>query len=227
MKIQYTQFCLNPALRGTTTNLPAHRAIALIDAGAAVEVPLPPRGSAGWLAARNEQAAILNPPADANVKWTVSKGEINGRYFISGRCSSGNCTTFNFDSPPDSLTFPGTRQHMELEHLEFHHSCGAFATEKVPAAICAQYRKLWEPSKTLPKDVAIFHRACQPHPTDGKRVELTTFAGPHPGQRPVEGIEKEQSGMFLPTPDLVDTKNLIGPQKGKPIVPGDEITRPI
>jgi hypothetical protein len=55
MKIKYTEFCLNPALRGTTTNLPAHRAIALIDSGAAVEVPMPKRGSPGWLAAMAEQ----------------------------------------------------------------------------------------------------------------------------------------------------------------------------
>jgi hypothetical protein len=39
MRIRYTEFALNPALRGTITHLPQHRAQALIDSGAAVELP--------------------------------------------------------------------------------------------------------------------------------------------------------------------------------------------
>jgi hypothetical protein len=66
MKIQYTQFALNPALRGTTTNLPAHRAQVLIDSGAAVEVPMPPRGSHSWLQAKaeEEELRVKNIPAN-------------------------------------------------------------------------------------------------------------------------------------------------------------------
>jgi len=66
MKIQYTQFALNPALRGTTTDLPQHRAQALIDSGAAVEIPMPPRGSKNWHArmAENERERVALIPAD-------------------------------------------------------------------------------------------------------------------------------------------------------------------
>jgi hypothetical protein len=39
MKIQYTQFAPNPALRGTTTHLPPHIAQNLIAQGVAVHVP--------------------------------------------------------------------------------------------------------------------------------------------------------------------------------------------
>jgi hypothetical protein len=66
MKIQYTQFALNPALRGTTAHLPLHRALVLIDVGAAVEVPLPARGTPGWHAAMQELEAerVKNIPSD-------------------------------------------------------------------------------------------------------------------------------------------------------------------
>ena len=39
MRIKYTEFVPNPALRNTITHLPQHRAQALIDSGAAVELP--------------------------------------------------------------------------------------------------------------------------------------------------------------------------------------------
>jgi hypothetical protein len=66
MKIQYTQFALNPSLRGTTAHLPQHRAQALIDSGAAVEVPMPARGTPGWHAAMQELEAlrVASLPAD-------------------------------------------------------------------------------------------------------------------------------------------------------------------
>jgi hypothetical protein len=51
---------------GQTENIENKRGQSLIDAGFAVEVPLPPRGSQSWLAARNEQEAERqkNIPAD-------------------------------------------------------------------------------------------------------------------------------------------------------------------
>jgi hypothetical protein len=66
MKVRYTEFALNPALRGTTTHLPSYRAQALIDSGAAVEVLMPARGTAGWHAAMTELEAerVKNIPAD-------------------------------------------------------------------------------------------------------------------------------------------------------------------
>jgi hypothetical protein len=57
MKVRYTEFCLNPTLRGTTVHLPQHRAQALIDVGAAVEVPMPARGTREWHAAMQELEA--------------------------------------------------------------------------------------------------------------------------------------------------------------------------
>jgi hypothetical protein len=66
MKIRYSEFCLNPTLRGTTTHLPAHRAQALLDSGAAVEVPMPARGTKEWHAAMKELEEIRQAslPAD-------------------------------------------------------------------------------------------------------------------------------------------------------------------
>jgi hypothetical protein len=201
MKIQFNQFAPNPSLRGTTKHVDNFSGKKLIEEGIAVEVPLPCRGSAEWLAARKQQSETLNPTPVAVVKWNISKGEINGRYFISGRCSVGNCTTFNFDNDPDSLSFPGTRNHMALEHLTFLHSCGCGNPERVPSAICERYRKLWKPVTVIAKDEAIFHRACQPHPSDGKLVDRSTFAGPRVGQRPVAG--NDNLADFFPTPLII------------------------
>jgi hypothetical protein len=87
MKIKYTEFALNPQLRGTTTHLPAHRAQALIDSGAAVEVKMPPHGTPGWLEARaeQEQVRIDSLPADRRetfptvVTWQVYKLPFSGK----------------------------------------------------------------------------------------------------------------------------------------------------
>ncbi|HWY20026.1 MAG TPA: hypothetical protein VNX26_02335 [Candidatus Acidoferrum sp.] len=62
MKITYTQFVPDPALRGTTTNLPAHIAQVLIASGQASAVPMPVRGTKEWLKARLEQSAQAGPP---------------------------------------------------------------------------------------------------------------------------------------------------------------------
>jgi hypothetical protein len=90
MKIRYTEFALNPSLRNTFAHLPAHRAQALIDSGAAVEVPMPSRGSAGWLAAmaEQEQLRIGSIPADsrdifhATPIWQVSYLKLNNKYVV-------------------------------------------------------------------------------------------------------------------------------------------------
>jgi hypothetical protein len=79
MKITYTQYVPDPSLRGTTTNLPAHIAQVLIASGQAVEIPLPRRGSPGWLAAIKEIDAMNTkpseydtvPPAANGVEWSA------------------------------------------------------------------------------------------------------------------------------------------------------------
>ena len=90
MKIQYTQFALNPALRGTTAHLPLHRALALIDVGAAVEVPMPPRGTHEWHAAMQELEVerVKSIPADQRQnaptlpQWTVRFLEQSRKFVV-------------------------------------------------------------------------------------------------------------------------------------------------
>jgi hypothetical protein len=72
MKITYTQFVPDPALRGTTTNLPAHIAQVLIASGQASAFPMPVRGSKEWLKARLEQSASANAPDVHDVSPTVA-----------------------------------------------------------------------------------------------------------------------------------------------------------
>src|ERR1039458_7606455 len=76
MKITYTQFVADPALRGTTTNLPAHIAQVLIASGQATEVPMPRRGSKGngWLEARLEQSRNAGPPSVDDVVPSAPNG---------------------------------------------------------------------------------------------------------------------------------------------------------
>jgi len=197
MKIQYTQFCLNPALRGTTAHLPQHRAVALIDSGAAIEVPLPQRGSPEWLQAMKERSAAANPQVDATVSWTVSKQSISERFCISAKCSAPNCTTFAFDNDPDVLCFPGTDKHMSLEHLSFVHSCGCGYPEKIPVAICEQYRKLdatYKPTR-VSADVSSYYSQCTPGKDFGQKVDLSKIVGPTTGPL-VAGSESQDLVLF-------------------------------
>jgi hypothetical protein len=90
MKIRYTEYALNPSLRNTITHLPAHRAQALIDSGAAVEVPMPTRGSVGWLAAMAEQEQVRIGTIPVNSRdifhatpiWQVAYLKLNNKYVV-------------------------------------------------------------------------------------------------------------------------------------------------
>ena len=90
MKIKYTEYALNPALRNTTTHLPAHRAQALIDSGAAVEVPMPAHGTPGWLEARAEQERLRVAPIPEGgqaaffptVTWQVHKLRLSNKFVV-------------------------------------------------------------------------------------------------------------------------------------------------
>jgi hypothetical protein len=101
MKITYTEFAADPALRGTTTNLPAHIAQVLIAQGVAKSCPMPPRGSAGWLAARKEQSALATAadPGDTVVHMGLEWGIQHnlGKPAIIKRLNSEN---YFYDVPP-------------------------------------------------------------------------------------------------------------------------------
>jgi len=136
MRIQYTEFVANPALRGTTTNLPAHIAQVLIAQGSAIALPRAPRGSAEWLAERLEESASFNPPAPAPVvTWTIGGGNDAGRPAIHAACSNANCAVnFRFDGPPKS-----DAKNVGADRVVFTHSCGLHAPEKVPAHVVEKY----------------------------------------------------------------------------------------
>lgn len=76
----------------------------------------------------------------ARVTWTNTFSEISGRHSVQARCSRPGCSSLAFDGPANS----------SLENITFVHSCGAGASEKIPASCAAQYRKVKgsEPPKT-------------------------------------------------------------------------------
>lgn len=212
MKVKYTDFCLNPALRGTTVHLPQHRAVALIDSGAAVEVPMARRGTTEWLRDMKERSEAFNPtPLDhATVSWSITQGAMSQRYGITAKCSRSNCAQFCFTGRPDSL-LPGTSYY--IEHLEFIHSCGAGAPDRVPQAICDQYCKLFKPAANLSNDEAAYYRAAAPQVS--KPLNWSTFAGPTTGAL-VEGSEAQDKMQFLPNPgdgQRVELKTFVLPVK--------------
>jgi hypothetical protein len=61
MKITYTQHVSDPALRGTTTNLPAHIAQVLVATGQAFACEIPRRGTNAYLKMRAEEEAGRQP----------------------------------------------------------------------------------------------------------------------------------------------------------------------
>jgi hypothetical protein len=88
MKIEYTQFIPDPALRGKTTHLPAHIAQVLIATGQAKEVKLPPRSAPGWAEARVALSRETQGPPVAgdtvvefhkDPQWSVVAAPISGR----------------------------------------------------------------------------------------------------------------------------------------------------
>ena len=114
------------------------------------------------LSSEEAERARLNPVAPAAVTWAVKKGALRERYYISAKCSRANCTVLAYDAPPSTV----------LESLTFCHSCGGFAPEKIPAAICDQYRKLFTPLAEVGADVANYYHNCAKSKGDGERVDL-------------------------------------------------------
>jgi len=102
------------------------------------------------------------PQIPAAVQWAVKKGALRECYYISAKCSRANCTVLAYDAPPSA----------SLESITFYHSCGGFAPEKIPAAICDQYRKLFAPAAEVGADVANYFHNCAKSKGDGERVDL-------------------------------------------------------
>lgn len=98
MRIKYTEFALNPALRGTISHLPQHRAQALIDSGAAVELPY--KNYVERL--HDEQAQRAAEPKNAPATgWSIRESTSNDPRvrFIVVETSPLGAITF-YDAPP-------------------------------------------------------------------------------------------------------------------------------
>lgn len=196
MRIRYTDFCLNPALRNTTTNLPQHRAIALIDSGAAVEVPF--SDFRERLASEEES----KPLPTAAVTWAVTQGAMNGRYAITARCSQAQCSTLFYEGPPAGP-----------ENLQFLHSCGCGFPENVPAAIAEQYFRLHKPVTKYGDDEALALSLGAPQKS--KPVDLSGIVGLKVGDGREKPGPSEQDMLsdFLPTISTV--RNPFPREKGR------------
>jgi hypothetical protein len=117
---------------GSFDHLQPHVATTLISAGLAEAVPLPPYGSREWLAARNEQAASVNPPQPpAVVTWSIGEGLYTKRIRIDAKCSRANCGVFHFEGSEHDAAF-----------VRFIHSCGADAhPEPIPANVRKEFAR--------------------------------------------------------------------------------------
>jgi len=183
MKIRYSDFHPDPSLRGTINDkLPRHRALAAIDSGLATEIPY---------ASAQERLRSETPWAfesvDATVRWSVAQGMVNGRYYISAKCSRPQCSTLTYDAPPSAA----------IESITFLHSCGCAHAEKVPAQIAEQYRKQFKPATTLGKDEARYYHDARPQVS--KPVDPSTWQYPLTGPLR-EGNEKEGLLNYAPNP---------------------------
>ena len=156
MKVKFT----SGPKQGTIEHLQPSIANTLIAAGLAELIPY--KNHIECL--QEEEAARQSslPQVTAKVTWAVVKGAFSERYHIGAKCSRTNCTALAYDAPPSS----------SLESLTFLHSCGGFAPEKIPAAVCDQYRKLFMPLTDVGADCANYFRHCAKSKGDGERVDL-------------------------------------------------------
>jgi hypothetical protein len=207
MKIQYTEYVAHPALRGTITHLPRHRAQPLIDIGAAVEIPYADFRER----LREEEAAksAAAPTAPAVVSWAVTQGMTTGRYAIRAQCS---VKTVNLDgkSAPQCSTLYYEGTPTGVESLIFLHSCGCVHPEKVPAAIAEQYKKLQRPIFSYStKDEALAAQLGAKQ--ESKPVDLSKIVGPRPGQPLAVGYDNyadfAQTPLLIPEPLKVQRRN--------------------
>jgi hypothetical protein len=181
MKIRYSEFHPDPSLRNVINDtLPRHRALAAIDSGLATEIPY---------ASAQERLRSETPWAfesvTATVQWSNCRSAARGLHYIAAKCSRPNCTQLQYDGAPSAA----------LESLTFNHSCGCQNSERIPAAVAAQYRSAFKPATQLGKDEAIAATLGRPQPS--RPVDLTKCTGPTTGpERP--GDEKSGLLNYLP-----------------------------
>jgi hypothetical protein len=217
MKIRYSEFHPDPSLRNVINDtLPRHRALAAIDSGLAIEIPY---------ASAQERLRSETPWAfesvTATVQWSVTLGSMNQRYAISAKCSRPNCQTFSYDGSPagvrerigidHNMTMP--ERLVPLEDQTFNHSCGCQNSERIPAAIAAQYRSTFKPVTQLGADEAVAAHMSRPQPS--KPVDLSKITGPTTGPERA-GSEQTDKMQFLPSPDQgkhVDPSTYMRPVK--------------
>jgi hypothetical protein len=124
---------------GTIEHLQPSIANTLIAAGLAEHIPY--KNYVERLAEEGRASQTAQDPAI--VSWGISLGNRNGKDFISARCSRPNCSTLVYDGLPTAL-----------ESITFCHSCGGGAPEKIPAAVCEQYRSVYRKPVNVGSDEA-------------------------------------------------------------------------
>lgn len=149
---------LRPDLPLGVEDLKPEIAIPLIGGGFAEEIKY--KNYIERLASLSKMNQAAEVPA--TVQWACVKGAFSERYHISAKCSRANCTSLAYDAPPSA----------SLESITFYHSCGGFAPEKIPAAICDQYRKLFQQPALVGADMVNYYANCQKSKGDGERVDL-------------------------------------------------------
>jgi hypothetical protein len=105
---------------------------------------------------------IEPPPAPPIVSWGVHRGRETERPAIVGRCNREVCGMVRFEGKPEDA-------HMTI----FHHSCGAHAPEKAPAAVLNSYcAAVKENQGTLSPDEGNMLQFAHSTGDSGKRAPL-------------------------------------------------------
>lgn len=142
MKITYTQHVSDPALRGTTTHLPAHIAQVLVATGQATAVPFPRRGGPGWLEAMAEVEALRQPnPTSTITSWGAIKTIWGGVLVIK---NVGRGDEVRFKVPPSDCPRDVVALYNQLKGINDADNAEQLAAAKrEQAANDVAPQKLW------------------------------------------------------------------------------------
>ena len=133
---------------GIVEHLQPSIANVLIASGMAEHIPF--KNYAERLSEESAQAnKNLLPPVV--VTWVNAFGNLNGRHYISAKCSRATCGTLVYDGRPSAL-----------ESITFIHSAGCGQPEKIPAAVCEKYRSAYRAPATLGRDEVAHAIAASP-----------------------------------------------------------------
>jgi hypothetical protein len=123
----------NSPKAGLTEHLPPLIAQALIATGYADACPMPARGSAGWLAARNEQAQTATAPSAYDtvagapgITWGI-QNQRSGKVNVIKRVDSD---TFFFDAPPADCPRSIIQQFLDAAAVNTEANAVAIAAAK-------------------------------------------------------------------------------------------------